>query len=64
MIYGEGTRQNDPVTSGEGVPLVLEAQAAYANARGRVEGKGVAENRPKRLISKNTGVCEVEQDDV
>ena len=28
------------------------------------EGKRVAENRLKRLFSKNTGVCKVEQDDV
>ena len=28
------------------------------------EGKGVAENRPKRLFSKNTGVCKVALDDV
>ena len=28
------------------------------------EGKWAAENRLKRLFSKNTGVCKVEQDDV
>jgi hypothetical protein len=28
------------------------------------EGKRAAENRPKRLFSKNTGVCKVAQDDV
>ena len=28
------------------------------------EGKEAAENRLKRLFSKNTGVCKVEQDDV
>jgi hypothetical protein len=28
------------------------------------EAKPAAENRPKRLFSKNTGVCEVVQDDV
>ena len=37
----QGTRQNGPVTSGEGAPG--EAQAA--------------ENRPKQLFSKNTGLC-------
>ena len=31
--------------------------------RGR-EAKPAAENRPKRLFSKNTGVCKVEKDDV
>jgi hypothetical protein len=30
----------------------------------RAEPKGAAENRSKRLFSKNTGVCKVEQDDV
>jgi hypothetical protein len=30
----------------------------------RQEGIEAAENRPKRLFSKNTGVCKVEQDDV
>ena len=50
VIYGEGTRQNDPVTSGEGVPAVREAVQA--------ERRPAAENRPKRLFSKNTGVCQ------
>ena len=31
--------------------------------RGR-EGKEAADNRPKRLFSKNTGVCKVAIDDV
>ena len=39
--YCQGTRQNDPVTSGEGVPVETRA----------------AENRPKQLFSKNTGLC-------
>jgi len=30
----------------------------------REELKQAAENRPKRLFIKNTGVCEVVQDDV
>ena len=38
----QGTRQNDPVTSGEGVPT-----SGWA-----------AENRLKQLFSKNTGLCE------
>ena len=50
VIYGEGTRQNDPVTSGEGVPAVREAVQAKRNP--------VAENRVKRLFSKNTGACQ------
>jgi len=49
VIYGEGTRQNDPVTSGEGVPVVREAAQAKPNP--------AAENRVKRLFSKNTGAC-------
>src|ERR1043166_7752076 len=50
VIHGEGTRQNDPVTSGEGVPVVGEG--VHPGAR------PAAENRPKRLFSKNTGVCQ------
>ena len=38
----QGTRQNSPVTSGEGAPAVRRA----------------AVNRPKQLFSKNTGLCE------
>src|SRR5213596_2751254 len=49
VIYGEGTRQNDPVTSGEGVPVVGEGVHSKPNP--------AAENRVKRLFSKNTGVC-------
>src|SRR5213595_383939 len=49
VIYGEGTRQNDPVTSEEGVPVVGEGVHSKPNP--------AAENRVKRLFSKNTGVC-------
>src|SRR5216117_2614838 len=49
VIYGEGTRQNDPVTSEEGVPLVGKGVHSKPNP--------AAENRVKRLFSKNTGVC-------
>ena len=40
--YCQGTRQNGPVTSGEGTPGVNRA----------------AENWPRQLFSKNTGLCE------
>ena len=50
VIYGEGTRQNYPVTSGEGVPALGEVV--------QMEPKPAAENRVKRLFSKNTGVCQ------
>src|SRR6267142_4101946 len=44
VIYGEGTRQNDPVTSGEGVPVVGEGVHSKPNPaaenRGRI-GLGV-----------------------
>ena len=49
VIYGEGTRQNDPVTSGEGVPVVGKGVQSKPNP--------AAVNRVKRLFSKNTGVC-------
>src|SRR5690348_8730371 len=49
VIYGEGTRQNYPVTSGEGVPVVGEGVHSKPNP--------AAVNRVKRLFSKNTGVC-------
>ena len=39
---GQGTRQNRPATSGEGALL----------------SKGAAENRPRRLFTKNTGLCQ------
>src|SRR5919202_5281611 len=48
---GQGTRQNAPVTSGEGGPLALKPRAGW--------GLVVAETRPKRLFTKNTGPCEV-----
>jgi hypothetical protein len=50
VIYGEGTRQNDPVTSEEGVPVVGDTVQVKPNP--------AAENRVKRLFSKNTGVCQ------
>ena len=49
---GQGTRHNDPVTSEEGMPLAVKRTA---------ELPGVAANRPKRLFSKNTGVCQAAQ---
>src|SRR6266516_1636625 len=49
VIYGEGTRQNDPVTSEEGVPIVGAGVHSKPNP--------AAANRVKRLFSKNTGVC-------
>src|ERR1041384_1792819 len=49
VIYGEGTRQNYPVTSGEGVPVVGDSVQEKPNP--------AAVNRVKRLFSKNTGVC-------
>ena len=44
-IHGQGTRQIDPVTSGEGVLREI----------------GGAENRSRQLFSKNTGLCEAER---
>ena len=44
-IHGQGTRQTDPVTSGEGV----------------LRDSGGAENRSRQLFSKNTGLCEAER---
>ena len=38
---GQGTRQNRPVTSGEGA----------------LPARGAAANRPRRLFTKNTGLC-------
>src|SRR3989442_12370892 len=49
VIYGEGTRQNDPVTSEEGVPVVGEG--VHSNPT------PAAENRVKRLFSENTHAC-------
>src|SRR5207244_12653406 len=57
VIYGEGTRQNYPVTSGEGVAGVEEGVHSRPNA--------AAENRGKGPFRKNTGVCDgVLQSDV
>src|SRR5687768_2129483 len=50
---GQGTRHNDPVTSEEGMPVCV-----MGLPRKRAL---VAENRPKRLFSKNTGVCQAAQ---
>jgi hypothetical protein len=45
----QGTRQNDPVTSGEGMPDGVKPS--------RRKHRRAAENRPKRLFTKNTGLC-------
>ena len=50
---GQGTRHNDPVTSEEGMPWGVRAS--------RPTRPLVAVNRPKRLFSKNTGVCQAAQ---
>ena len=42
VSHGQGTRQTGPVTSGEGA----------------LPARGGAEKRPRRLFSKNTGLCE------
>ena len=42
VSHGQGTRQNGPVTSGEGA----------------LPSGGGAEEWPRRLFSKNTGLCE------
>ena len=42
VSHGQGTRQTGPVTSGEGA----------------LPAMGGAEKRPRRLFSKNTGLCE------
>ena len=47
---GQGTRHNDPVTSEEGMPRRVTGL--------RRELEEVADNRPKRLFSKNTGACQ------
>src|SRR5919112_3035011 len=50
---GQGTRHTDPVTSEEGM---------LSRVRGlHLELGSVAANRPKRLFSKNTGVCQAAQ---
>ena len=48
VIPCQGTRQIDPVTSGEGGPR-------YRGDAARIEREGAAENRLKRLFTKNTG---------
>ena len=47
---GQGTRQSNPVTSEEGMPLLVSPL--------RDELAAVAVTRPKRLFTKNTGGCE------
>src|SRR5574341_1937591 len=47
VIYGEGTRQNYPVTSGEGVPALGEVV--------QTEPKPAAENRVKRSEERRVG---------
>src|SRR5215510_14993126 len=49
---GQGTRHNDPVTSEEGMPSEVTCTMKLPK---------VAANRPKRLFSKNTGVCQAAQ---
>lgn len=49
---GQGTRHNDPVTSEEGMSELV---------RGTSKLVRIAANRPKRLFSKNTGVCQAAQ---
>ena len=48
--HGQGTRHNGPVTSGEGVP-------PRRWSRSPAEPRGAAVKRPKRLFTKNTGLC-------
>src|ERR1044071_2363202 len=47
---GQGTRHTDPVTSEEGMPGEVRPSRSKLFL--------VAVNRPKRLFSKNTGVCQ------
>src|SRR6478736_7321846 len=49
---GQGTRHNDPVTSEEGM-------STKVTRTGKLWW--IAVNRPKRLFSKNTGVCQAAQ---
>ena len=49
---GQGTRHNDPVTSEEGMSELVRCTAKLVR---------IAANRPKRLFSKNTGVCQAAQ---
>src|SRR3954464_8206541 len=49
---GQGTRHNDPVTSEEGMSILVRCTAKLG---------WIAVNRPKRLFSKNTGVCQAAQ---
>jgi hypothetical protein len=47
---GQGTRHTDPVTSEEGMPTRVTGLRRGLEV--------VADNRPKRLFSKNTGACQ------
>jgi hypothetical protein len=49
---GQGTRHNDPVTSEEGMSELVTCTEKLVR---------IAANRPKRLFSKNTGVCQAAQ---
>ena len=49
--HGQGTRHNRSVTSGEGVPLQVEGLLLP-------EPAAAAAKRPKRLFTKNTGLCQ------
>ena len=49
---GQGTRHNDPVTSEEGMSMRVTCTGKLL---------WIAVNRPKRLFSKNTGVCQAAQ---
>ena len=49
---GQGTRHNDPVTSEEGMSEPVTCTMKLVR---------IAANRPKRLFSKNTGVCQAAQ---
>src|SRR2546427_9593482 len=51
-IYGEGTRQNDPVTSEEGVPVVGQGVHSKPNP--------AAENRVKRLFRSEEHTSELQ----
>jgi hypothetical protein len=53
---GQGTRHTDPVTSEEGMPGSVREHRKVPLQQNRV-----AVNRPKRLFSKNTGVCQAAQ---
>jgi hypothetical protein len=51
----EGTRQIGPVTSGEGVPVVLNRWSGASSPPAAGEGPRVAVTRGDRLFNKNAG---------